>query len=433
MTVPSDRAHETSETTSGDILVIDDTPDNLRFLSSLLTEAGYTVRKVISGSLGLEAAQLQPPDLILLDIVMPGMNGYEVCQRMKASERTRDIPIIFLSALDEELEKVQAFQTGGVDYVTKPFQVVEVLARIETHLKISRLQQQLQQQNLRLQQEIEYRTSAEAALQLLNQGLDAHIQSRTAELAAKNERLSTLYQELTVVLEQTENQNQIQTQMMAALGQDLRSQLTAITSAIDQLKRTRPDTLDRKQTIEQMIRSVEQMEQWISNALTRPAFSYQQLVFHPVPLDLEQFCRNVVNQWQLPENSPHCLNFLSISQSPVPISADPDLLQQLLSQLIANAIRFSPQGGTILLKLQTTPDDDPTQVVLHIQDDGIGIPPEETTLIFDRFYCASNAGELSGVGMGLTKVKQIVERHRGTITVESKLGKGSTYTVTLPL
>ncbi|WP_416675328.1 hybrid sensor histidine kinase/response regulator [Egbenema bharatensis] len=431
MTVPSD-TRETSETSSGDILVIDDTPDNLRFLSSLLTEAGYTVRKVINGALGLEAAQLQPPDLILLDIVMPGMNGYEVCQRMKASDRTHDIPIIFLSALDEELEKVQAFQTGGVDYVTKPFQVVEVLARIETHLKISRLQQQLQQQNLRLQQEIAYRTSAEAALQLLNQGLDAHVQSQTAELVAKYERLSTRYQELTIVLEQTENQNQIQTQTIETLGQDLRSQLTAITSAIDQLKRTRPDSLDHKH-IEQIASSVEQMEQWISNALTRAALSYQQPDFHPVPLDLEQFCRNIVNQWHLPENSPHCLNFLSISQTPVQVSADPDLLQQLLSQLISNAIRFSPQGGTALLKLQTTPDDAPTHAILHVQDNGIGIPPEETTLIFDRFYCASNAGEFSGAGIGLTKVKQIVERHRGTITVASTLGKGTTCTVTLPL
>ena len=144
-----------------DILVIDDTPENLALLSQMLTERGYKVRSVTKGSTGLRGAIAVPPDLILLDVKMPQMNGYEVCQKLKADKRTRDIPVIFISALGDVLDKVKAFQVGGVDYITKPFQVEEVLARLQTHLTICKLQKQLQTQNDKLQQEIKERSAAE--------------------------------------------------------------------------------------------------------------------------------------------------------------------------------------------------------------------------------------------------------------------------------
>ncbi|MBN3962564.1 ATP-binding protein [Nostoc sp. NMS8] len=144
-----------------DILVIDDTPENLNLLSAMLTEQGYKVRSVTKGSTGLRGANAVPPDLILLDVNMPEMNGYEVCEHLKANDRTREIPVIFISALGDVLDKVKAFAVGGVDYITKPFQLEEVLARIETHLTIWKLQKQLQAQNERLQQEIQDRAKAE--------------------------------------------------------------------------------------------------------------------------------------------------------------------------------------------------------------------------------------------------------------------------------
>jgi len=144
-----------------DILVIDDTPENLALLSQILKNKGYKVRSVTKASTGLRGAKAAPPDLILLDVKMPEMNGYQVCQHLKADESTKDIPVIFISALGDVLDKVKAFEVGGVDYITKPLQVEEVLARIETHLTIRRLQQQLQTQNKQLQQEISERTAAE--------------------------------------------------------------------------------------------------------------------------------------------------------------------------------------------------------------------------------------------------------------------------------
>ncbi|HBB32064.1 MAG TPA: hybrid sensor histidine kinase/response regulator [Cyanobacteria bacterium UBA8803] len=152
---------QSASTPKANILVIDDTPENLNLLSAMLTEQGYKVRSVTKGSAGLRGAQAAPPDLILLDVNMPQMNGYEVCQELKANERTRDIPVIFISALGDVLDKVKAFAVGGVDYITKPFQLEEVLARIENHLTIRLLQKQLQAQNAQLQQEILERQQAE--------------------------------------------------------------------------------------------------------------------------------------------------------------------------------------------------------------------------------------------------------------------------------
>jgi diguanylate cyclase (GGDEF)-like protein len=137
-------------TCDGNILIVDDMPDNLRFLSEILSHKGYDTRTVINGQMALMAAETVPPELILLDVCMPGMDGYEVCHRIKSDPRICHIPIIFLSALDDVSDKVRAFEIGGVDYITKPFQTEEVLARVKTHLTLSRLQLQLQDANREL-------------------------------------------------------------------------------------------------------------------------------------------------------------------------------------------------------------------------------------------------------------------------------------------
>jgi sigma-B regulation protein RsbU (phosphoserine phosphatase) len=135
---------------SAGILVVDDTPANLQVLAGMLKDRGYRVRPVPGGELALVAARRDPPDLILLDINMPEMDGYEVCEHLKADGGLRGIPVIFLSALNDQLDKVRAFAVGGVDYITKPFQMEELHARVETHLKLRRLQTQLEESNARL-------------------------------------------------------------------------------------------------------------------------------------------------------------------------------------------------------------------------------------------------------------------------------------------
>lgn len=149
------------------VLVVDDHPDNLRTLSAILNQQGYKVRKAISGAVALETVRSQPPDLILLDIRMPEVDGYDVCAALKASDQTCDIPIIFLSALDDAATKIKAFGLGGADYITKPFQSEEVLLRVRNQLTIRQQQQQLTQQNHQLQQEVCDRQQAQAETELL--------------------------------------------------------------------------------------------------------------------------------------------------------------------------------------------------------------------------------------------------------------------------
>ncbi len=188
-------------TLKADILIVDDTPNNLRILSSMLIEQGYKVRKAINGTMALRSVQADPPDLILLDIRMPDLNGYEVCAQLKSEPQTQDIPIIFLSALDDEKDKVTAFEIGGVDYVTKPLQLQEVLVRVKTHLTLQRQQQQLKQQNARLQEEVQARAAAELALQKANRELQrlAHIDSVThvANRLRFDQYLAFIWQEMT--------------------------------------------------------------------------------------------------------------------------------------------------------------------------------------------------------------------------------------------
>ncbi|HAX74917.1 MAG TPA: GGDEF domain-containing response regulator [Cyanobacteria bacterium UBA11372] len=165
------------------ILIVDDTPNNLKVLSQALTDAGYTVAVAKSGETAIKQIEYKPPALILLDVLMPGMDGFETCDRLKSNPATKDIPIIFMTALNDTVDKVRGLSLGAVDYITKPFQIEEVLARVQTHLEIRRLNITLEQQNSRLKEEIEAHQTARAALQQLTEELEERVQQRTAELS----------------------------------------------------------------------------------------------------------------------------------------------------------------------------------------------------------------------------------------------------------
>jgi diguanylate cyclase (GGDEF)-like protein len=158
--------------TVNDILIVDDTPANLTVLRQMLTEHGYRVRPALSGEIALNAIEADIPDLILLDIMMPGMNGFEVCSKLKADAKTSEIPVLFISALNDSDDKVKGFQVGGVDFITKPFNTAEVLARVEIHLALRNMQKEIQEQNIRLLDEIEERKRTEKALEKANRKLE---------------------------------------------------------------------------------------------------------------------------------------------------------------------------------------------------------------------------------------------------------------------
>ena len=185
-----------AESYANDILIVDDTPDNLRLLSKTLSNEGYKVRCAIGGSLALLAIKAKIPDLILLDINMPDVDGFEVCDRLKQSELTKHIPIIFISASGKINDKVKAFEIGGVDYISKPFQVPELLSRVNNQLNLQNLKHQLVQKNQLLQIEIYNRTVAETEIRQLNFDLERRVIDRTAQLQVEIDRRQKIQNKL---------------------------------------------------------------------------------------------------------------------------------------------------------------------------------------------------------------------------------------------
>ncbi|MBD1938264.1 response regulator [Microcoleus sp. FACHB-68] len=176
-------------TEKGIILIVDDTPTNLGVLFEFLSDSGFKVFVAQDGEDALEQVEYAPPDLILLDVLMPGIDGFETCRRLKANESFKDIPVIFMTALSDSVDKVRGLTIGAVDYITKPLQHEEVLARVNIHMSLHNLTKKLQEQNLRLQHEIKERTVAQMALLELTADLENRVEERTAELSQSNQRL----------------------------------------------------------------------------------------------------------------------------------------------------------------------------------------------------------------------------------------------------
>lgn len=186
----------THDTDSPQILVVDDTPANLKLLTEMLTNQGYRVRPASNGRLALRSVAASPPDLILLDVTMPGMDGYEVCAELKSHENSRGIPVIFISALSDTSDKVRGFEVGGVDYITKPFQSAEVLARVATHIFLRRLQIRVEEQNIQLQLEISERERFEVQLKKYQKHLEHLVAERTDDLNLALGKMTEMSEEI---------------------------------------------------------------------------------------------------------------------------------------------------------------------------------------------------------------------------------------------
>ncbi|MEO1125032.1 MAG: adenylate/guanylate cyclase domain-containing protein [Cyanobacteria bacterium J06635_15] len=212
-----------------DILLVDDTLGNLRLLSTLLGEQGYKTRKVTNGALALKAVKHAPPRLILLDVMMPGLSGYEVCQQLKADPATAEIPVIFISALDDVFDKVQAFAVGGVDYITKPFQVEEVLARIDHQLVIRNLQRELQEKNNSLQAAVEQ--FDRLLLNILPKSIADHLRQQDFSVI-KDHPIAESFKQATILFADIVGFTEVSAQMPALEIVDL---LNRIFSCFDQL------------------------------------------------------------------------------------------------------------------------------------------------------------------------------------------------------
>ncbi|MBK4728295.1 response regulator [Oxynema sp. CENA135] len=365
-----------------DILIVDDTPDNLRVLSSLLASHGYLVRKALNGPLALQACQKQLPDLILLDIMMPEMDGYEVCNHLKSDPTTQKIPVIFISALDNPFDKVKAFNIGGADYITKPVQAEEAIARVSHQLTIAEQQRQLAEQNAQLQQ--------------LNQ-----------KLKRSNADLE---------------------QFAYHVAHDLRSPIQSIILFAELAEDRFQDCLGTKgrDYMEGIINSGLRMKDTIDNLLAYSRVELSQNNFQLT--DCEQVLSEALAN--LAEEIRSSGAVITHSNLPTPI-ADRTQLVRLFQNLIGNGIKFRDTGIVPQIKIGAESIGD-REWMFSVQDNGIGIDRESFERIFEIFERLDTSKKYPGSGIGMAICKKIVERHGGKIWLESELGRGTTFYFTLP-
>ncbi|GBO56241.1 response regulatory protein [Pseudanabaena sp. lw0831] len=387
------------------ILIVDDTIYNVQLLSLLLIKQGYEVQKATSGLEALDKVNQQLPDIILLDIRMPDINGYEVCTRLKANPVTKDVPIIFISSIEESSDKVEAFSVGGVDYISKPFQLIEVLARIETHLRLCSLQKKLQEQNEQLQ-------------------LSAEVLSRS--------------------LNQERELSQMKTDFISVVSHEFRTPLTTIQSASELLEHYEWSKEEKVEQLHQIQSEVKHMTALMEDVLFLSRSNTSKAKLNLTKFDLLSFCKQLLRQAQRTFASDYTLNssiYIDLTstsienphlQNDLPaliVKMDEKLLRQILTNLLTNAIKYSPQNKTV--DFQITVDQE--QVSFVISDQGIGIPEEDLENLFGAFYRGKNVGILPGTGLGLSIVKNCIDIHNGSISVESKLEIGTKFTVVLPI
>ena len=419
----------------GNILVVDDTAENLRLLSTMLTQSGYAPRCVINGKMALRACNSNPPDLILLDIMMPEMNGYEVCQHLKLEAKTREIPVIFISAKDEVFDKVNAFAVGGVDYISKPFQFEEVLARIESHLSLRNLQKQLKEQNLLLQEEITSRLAVEKTLQEKNLILQQEISTRRAVEKALQEQNLVLQQEISnrqraesALLKSNQElarSNAELEQFAYVASHDLQAPLATIASYAQLLEKRYKDQLDSKASkfIGNIVQGCTRMQTLIDDLL-----EYSRVGRSQKPFQLTD-CNHAVEQALANLQGAIRETQAVVTYSELPaLRGDISQLVQLFQNLVGNSIKYRHDAPPMVHITACKQEKD---WLFSVSDNGIGIATQHQARIFQIFQRLHTQKEYSGTGIGLAICQKIVERHGGYIWVESQPGQGSTFYFTL--
>jgi signal transduction histidine kinase len=370
------------------ILIVDDVQQNIQVVGTLLREVGYSIMPATSGPAALERVQKKLPDLILLDLMMPGMDGLEVCRRLKSDAATQHIPIIFLTASNEMSHLVQGFQAGAVDYVTKPFNPPELLARVRTHVELKHSRDII----LRYSQQL------------------AHLNHE------KNE-------------------------FMGIVAHDLRNPLGAIKGfseliveeiesgdrpGSDQWEQSRAELLRSAQRIKE---TSERMAEMVRNLLDANRIERGEFQLSLAATNLGGVVDGVVESQRSRAAAKSQTLHVENEAKEAMALVDRNVMVQVLENLVSNAVKYSPPGKSIYVRLKRLPD----AIRCEVQDEGPGLSADDQRKLFGKFARLSakpTAGENS-TGLGLSIVKRMVEAMHGRVWCESEPGKGATFVVEL--
>jgi two-component system sensor histidine kinase/response regulator len=382
------------------ILIIDDNATNIGVLIETLKAQGFETITARHGAMGIRRAQFSQPNLILLDIKMPEMDGYEVCKRLKADEQTRHIPVIFISALSETFDKVKAFSVGGVDYVTKPFQEEEVLARVKTHLVLQSQKKQLQ-------------TQAE-------------------ELRQANKQLQTQAEELRQANEQLVQLNQEKNEFLGIAAHDLKNPLAAILTLVQMIEKSiEASAFASKVTVIEFAHliniSAEHMFNIIINLLEVNTIESGKIRLNLEKSDILDVLREIVFEYTQKAKRKNITVHFTPTDSEYIAYVDINMVRQVLDNLLSNAVKYSPFGKNVYLRIFTKK----AAICCEIQDEGPGLCHEEQPKLFKKFSRLSPVptDNENSTGLGLFIVKKLVNAMGGKVWCESKLGVGSKFVV----
>jgi len=353
------------------ILLVDDAVENLRLLSNMLSEHAYEIRPVTSARDALRAVEHAPPDLILLDVTMPEMDGFEACRRLRALGHT-DIPVIFLTALTDVGNKVKAFEVGGDDYITKPFQVEEVLARVKLQLALRAARRDLLQSFQRLQKV-----------------------------------------------------EQLRDDLVKMIVHDLRTPLTAL---LIQLQMLRMDlTGEAAQTADDATASARRLNALASTLLDVGRLEEGKMPLERVPVDLTSLAAGVRKELAGIEAD---RTIEVVAAGPETATCDAGLIRRVLENLVSNGIKHTPRGGCVRIRLESRD----AGVRVAVEDEGPGVPVAARERIFEKFGAVEVRQDSTyhSVGLGLAFCRLAVEAHGGTISVGDASPHGSVFAFELP-
>ncbi len=365
------------------ILVVEDEDAIRDEVTDWLGFEGYDVHSAPNGRLALEAIRRDPPDLIVSDIAMPEMNGYDLLLTVRLESSLAQTPFIFLTAAVDREAVRKGMNLGADDYITKPFTNLELLNSVRTQLTKRGVQQEQQMEQLTM---------------------------------------------LSNALSEERERRLLKSRLIAMISHDFRNPLAAILSSADLIKNyeDRMTPARRHQYLDRINGSVHLLLQMLDDLMMVAGMESGRLEFNPEQIDVLRFIDGIVDEFRLIDQGGHDIVFEE--QVDVMIEADSKLLRQLVVNLISNAIKYAPTDTTIRICLA----EQPRYIELLVEDQGIGIPPEDLPNLFEPFHRADNAKGFKGMGLGLTIVKQSVDLHGGTVSVESQVGYGTRFVVLLP-